>query len=193
MDEIYGYGVDDFYFGIESGSQRMLDLMCKDISAEDIIKAINIIKNYTVKAVFSFLLGYPGEDQKDIQYTLSLASYMYNNVKNCEILMNIFTVYPGTYFFLQFKEGLKAVGIDFHNWYTARGKPWIKNKVYIETICTLFRFLNLPPFSRHFGILKIPFIFILHKLAHLRVKYNLFKYPLEFTIANYFIQRHKMI
>ena len=188
IDEIYSYGVNDFYFGIESGSQKVLDLMHKGISVQNIKNTIDIMKQYDIKSVFSFLIGYPGEEPTDLRETLSIARDIYRNIRGASILMNIFTIYPGTYFYYQFKESLKSCDADSYNWETARNKFWLNNKTYLESICTLFRLLNLSPDIIYFGKLKRVIRQTLHVMSKFRVRHGFFNFLLEFRIANYFIQ-----
>jgi anaerobic magnesium-protoporphyrin IX monomethyl ester cyclase len=188
IDEIYSYGVNDFYFGIESGSQKVLNLMYKGISVRNIRDTIEIMKQYDIKSVFSFLIGYPGEEPADLQETLSIAGEIYRNIRGASILMNIFTIYPGTYFYNQFRKNLKSYDADSYNWETARNKFWINNKAYLESIYALFRFLNLPPDTTHSGTIKKVINNIFHTIAKFRVRHGFFKFLFEFRAANHFIQ-----
>ncbi|MDD5699633.1 MAG: radical SAM protein [Candidatus Nanoarchaeia archaeon] len=56
-------------FGIESGSQRMLDLMNKRTTVEDNFKAIKIAQSAGLIAMGYFLIGFPGETKETIQET----------------------------------------------------------------------------------------------------------------------------
>src|SRR4030066_1946363 len=107
--------------------------MHKGISVQKIKNIIDIMKQYDIKSVFSFLIGYPGEEPTDLRETLSIARDIYRNIKGASILMNIFTIYPGTYFYNQFKENLKACDTDSYSWDTAKNKFWVNNKAYLET------------------------------------------------------------
>ena len=60
--------------GIESGSQRILDHMQKDLSLEIIKEKTVLIKNTTnIKVMTSFILGYPLEEEIDIRKTIKFA------------------------------------------------------------------------------------------------------------------------
>ncbi len=58
--------------GAESGSQRILDLMNKDTTLEQIRQAARLCKEYDITVAFFFMLGFPGESWKDICLTLDL-------------------------------------------------------------------------------------------------------------------------
>jgi anaerobic magnesium-protoporphyrin IX monomethyl ester cyclase len=61
--------------GMESGSQRVLDLMNKKLKAGEIEKGIKLIKSSSSMWVHAFIiLGFPGETEEDIRQTIRLAT-----------------------------------------------------------------------------------------------------------------------
>ncbi len=78
--------------GIESGSQRVLDLMEKKIKVEEIKSSLFHLADAGIKTTTYWVMGYPGETEGDFQQTLDLveemASYIYE--ADCN---------PFTYFF----------------------------------------------------------------------------------------------
>lgn len=58
--------------GIESGNNKMLCLINKDISPKDIIKACKIIKSQEIKLFCYYILGLPYETEKSLQDTIKL-------------------------------------------------------------------------------------------------------------------------
>lgn len=59
--------------GIESGSQRILDLMKKRITKESAKRAIELCKKYKIKTYAFYLLGLPWEKEEDIRETIRFA------------------------------------------------------------------------------------------------------------------------
>jgi radical SAM superfamily enzyme YgiQ (UPF0313 family) len=57
-------------FGIESGSQKILNDACKGTTVEDAKKAVKLTKKEGIKAYCSFILGLPGEDWSTVKQTL---------------------------------------------------------------------------------------------------------------------------
>lgn len=83
--------------GIESGSQRMLDLMKKDIKIEQIVPAIEKIKKHDIAGMCNFIIAAPSETKQDLYATWKLM----NKIKKIDPnsitrAVNIFTPYPGT-------------------------------------------------------------------------------------------------
>ncbi|NOQ24716.1 MAG: radical SAM protein [Bacteroidales bacterium] len=58
--------------GVESGSQKVLDLMNKKIKIDEIISAISSLAEAGVKTTTYWICGYPGETEEDFQMTLDL-------------------------------------------------------------------------------------------------------------------------
>jgi len=68
--------------GIESGSQRILDLMGKKISPQQIKDALTSLAFAGIKTSTLWIIGYPGESEEDFLQTLDLISqckdYLYD-------------------------------------------------------------------------------------------------------------------
>jgi anaerobic magnesium-protoporphyrin IX monomethyl ester cyclase len=58
------------FFGVESGDQKILDLMNKGITTDEIARAFEICKTQNVKTYASLIIGYPGQDELSINKTV---------------------------------------------------------------------------------------------------------------------------
>ncbi len=79
-------------YGIESGSQRMLDAMKKGVSVEQAKDAIRLTKKYLGWADCSFMIGTPGENRETVMETV-------NFCKELDLTPEVIfftTPYPGT-------------------------------------------------------------------------------------------------
>ncbi len=61
------------YLGLESGSQATLDLMRKQMTVEQSVRATSVYRDAGVEVAAFFIVGYPGETVADIEKTLSFA------------------------------------------------------------------------------------------------------------------------
>ncbi|MCL5072805.1 MAG: B12-binding domain-containing radical SAM protein [Actinobacteria bacterium] len=61
-------------YGIESGDQKILDLMKKDITLEDARKAIILSKKAGIQCFCFFMIGYPGETEEEIKKTINFST-----------------------------------------------------------------------------------------------------------------------
>ncbi|MGD9381830.1 MAG: radical SAM protein [Candidatus Thorarchaeota archaeon] len=91
------------YIGVESGNQRVLDMMRKGITLQQVWKSNAIAKWANLERIFSFVLGYPGETIEEAKSTIDIACRLNPEVAQ----FTICTPYPGTPLFEHAKkEGL---------------------------------------------------------------------------------------
>lgn len=84
-------------FGIESGSDRVLKYINKNIVITDVIKLNAELANYKINIRYNFIIGFPTETIKEIQQTERLIERLLNDNPNVEPpFVNIYTPYPGT-------------------------------------------------------------------------------------------------
>jgi anaerobic magnesium-protoporphyrin IX monomethyl ester cyclase len=62
----------EVWMGAESGSQRILDAMDKEIRVDEIYKARENLRRQGIRAGFFLQFGYPGETWQDIQSTIRM-------------------------------------------------------------------------------------------------------------------------
>ena len=79
-------------FGVESGSQRILDIIKKDVKVEETIKAFDLCHKAEIRAMANFIIGHPYETLEDIEKTRQLA----RRIKADYTQFYIATPLPGT-------------------------------------------------------------------------------------------------
>lgn len=79
-------------YGIESGSQKMLNVMKKNVTVEQAKEAITLTKKYLGWADCSFMVGTPGENLETIQETIDFCKEL---ELSPEVIFFV-TPYPGT-------------------------------------------------------------------------------------------------
>ena len=65
-------GLERVYVGVESGSQKMLDLMNRGTRLAQIERTAESLREHGIREFWFLMLGYPGEDLEDIEATLAL-------------------------------------------------------------------------------------------------------------------------
>lgn len=73
LEALHNYTNGWVYFGIESGSPRILRSMKKGIKLDDVREAVELARKEGLKIAGSFIVGYPGEEEEDFQATIDLA------------------------------------------------------------------------------------------------------------------------
>lgn len=80
------------WWGVESGSQKILDIIKKDIKVENIIRDFALAKQAGIKSSMFVMVGFPGETPTDIKQTSNLIK----KVKPDRINVHIVSPYPGS-------------------------------------------------------------------------------------------------
>ncbi len=80
------------YFGLESGSKRILKAYSKNITIEDILHTSNLVYNSGIAMVTSVMIGLPQETAEDIECTLNLMKKIKTHIFD----INSYVPLPGT-------------------------------------------------------------------------------------------------
>jgi len=98
----------EVWLGAESGSQRVLDAMDKEITVDEIRQARRRLGEHGVRACFFIQFGYPGETWEDILTTIDLVAELLPD----DIGVSVSYPLPGTKFYEMVKSDLT----DHANW-----------------------------------------------------------------------------
>ncbi|MBW2989712.1 B12-binding domain-containing radical SAM protein [Candidatus Woesearchaeota archaeon] len=80
------------FFGIESGSQKVLDKLNKGITIEQIKRGVSLCKKAGLETVGYFMIGSPGETEEDAKKTLEMAKKLKLDLAT----FGVTVAYPGT-------------------------------------------------------------------------------------------------
>jgi radical SAM superfamily enzyme YgiQ (UPF0313 family) len=203
--------------GGESGSDRILKMIQKDITTEEIKKSVIKCIHAGIKPMVSFMIGFPGEDEKvDLPKTLKFYSELKSLAKNTEDIeingLFIYTPYPGTPLYDKaIKIGYKPPE-NFEGWTNwlfndTSNIPWSSRrlKMKLSAISTIVRFWyyleRIKDYSKRYQEEKVQLGFlgkILFKIgipilkvsAHLRWKTGFFYFPYEWDLFRWYRDRH---
>lgn len=109
LKKLEGAGLTTLYYGVESGSQRILDLMKKGITLKQVESAVQSAKDVGVGVLTSFILGFPGETTEEMDKTIDFSIKLNADYSQFSIL----TPFPGTPIYQELKE--KNL-LDTENW-----------------------------------------------------------------------------
>lgn len=108
--------VTDISFGIESGDQRMLNLMNKQSTVENGIKALSLTREYGMESKAYFLVNFPGETEKSMTNTLKFAE----KTQPDKWMLNNFSPLPGSNTFTNpSKYGITWLSQKWDDYYLA--------------------------------------------------------------------------
>jgi anaerobic magnesium-protoporphyrin IX monomethyl ester cyclase len=97
-------GCSEVWMGVESGSQKVLDAMDKGLRVEEVVAARENLKQEGIRACYFLQFGYPGEQWKDIQKTVSLV----RETRPDDVGVSLSYPLPNTRFYTRVKEQLGA-------------------------------------------------------------------------------------
>jgi anaerobic magnesium-protoporphyrin IX monomethyl ester cyclase len=95
VDALARAGCAEVWMGAESGSQKILDAMEKDLRVEEIYRARENLRAHGIRACYFLQFGYPGEDWDDIQRTIRLV----RETRPDDIGVSVAYPLPGTKFY----------------------------------------------------------------------------------------------
>ena len=116
-------------FGIESGSQKILDRMNKKNTVENNYKAIKIAQDAGLVVIGYFMIGFPGETLETIEESIEFVErsdidqaqfYTFVPLPGCDVYKN-----PDKY-------GVKIISKDFSDYYLVTGTEGLGGKT-VET------------------------------------------------------------
>jgi radical SAM superfamily enzyme YgiQ (UPF0313 family) len=187
-------------FGAESGSYQMLRKIQKGITSDDIINSAKMCLKYGIIPQYSFMIGLPGEREKDMFLTLKLIDRLVALSDQVQILgPQAFRPYPGSPLYeecvasgWQEPKSLEEWGSLIENelsYLTVANFPWVREKNMVESMEAYVRFgahsikSALGSSIKANKILKLGFIL----LCKLRWKLKFFRWPIEFKIARRYV------
>lgn len=190
-------------FGSESGSQRILDILKKDITPEDTIKSAKIMNKVGgIIPYYSFIFGIPTETDDDRIATINLIDRLMKECPNMRIVgPHIFRPYPGGELYeLSVKNGWKEPD-SLRAWASkvtedsvfasAKNLPWVDNPERLETISYSFYWTNglKRMMSKKTAFLKMLVVFF-YMSSLIRWKTKYFGLPID-TKMKKFLNKYK--
>ena len=139
-------GCESMCYGIDSGSKKTLSFIRKNIDHDVLYSRVVETADQGIIPTLSFVIGFPEEERRDIDETLTLALRS-GIVGNSNPLIQLPTVLPGTDLYTRYGERLVreadtyfALGLEFDE-----GKRLSSDEALINTDPMIFSsFYNLP-------------------------------------------------
>lgn len=127
-------GVERITIGVESGNQRILDLINKNLTVDKVIDASRKVADYSIVPVYLFMMGLPSETPEELGQSIRLAKQILHENRRASTSFNIYMPYPGTDLYnIALQHGLEEPN-QLEGWaplnyrYIPLKTPWISNE-----------------------------------------------------------------
>lgn len=98
-------GCRHMYLGIESGSQRIQNIIKKRFRVDEILDKVILLRKYNIQIIASFIYGFPEEIEDDVNSTMELIRKLVLNGVN-SIQTHMLSIFPGTEYLKEIREDL---------------------------------------------------------------------------------------
>ncbi len=172
------HGCSNMYFGAESGSQRVLNILNKNISIKDIIKSAEITNKLDIIAEYSWMIGIPGETKKDIRKTISLIKNVREINPESEFSIKILFPYPQTLIYEQaIKSGFTPPSnlVSWSNIRREHAPDYLRHKNFLEMISITSAIIGKKVFESN----NVPIFKLIKHPANFRWKNEVFSAGFE--------------
>lgn len=179
-------GCYELAFGAESGSQRVLDWIKKEINVAQTIQTVKKCKKFGITPILSFMCGLPNEERDDLSQTTELVDKIKRISKNVKISgILVYTPYPGSPLFNDVKGKVKLPNSleEWGHFNFSQVCGGLFDESYESLIEAVSRVWRFKSFAEKHQFLKL--LFLLYFSANLRWKYKNFQCPVEWKLWNY--------
>ncbi|WP_321431336.1 B12-binding domain-containing radical SAM protein [uncultured Methanolobus sp.] len=158
-------GFKKIMFGLETGSDKLLDSIHKKITKEDVFKLFDTLKPFDITITTFLMCGFPGEDMNTIHETIELVQNTQKIHYNLITGVGILWVYPGTEVY-EIMKNSGEITDDF--WMSDEPVPYftvehdVNELIEYENIIldhvSLYRILTFSGFKNHFLVMPTTII-----------------------------------
>jgi radical SAM superfamily enzyme YgiQ (UPF0313 family) len=181
--------------GAESGSQKVLDFIKKDIKVRNTVKAAKLLGKYALNSEFFFMTGFYDETEQDRQKTLALIDYV-EEIAGTETFLRVALPFKGTpYYEIATKNGFQRentlMSLSEEKWdFNPPFLPWLsmqENKeVRTMVLTSMIRFIWKKSF-KDLSLYKKFIYSLIAPLANLRWKYKFWGFPIDIILYRTYV------
>ncbi|MBN1456722.1 MAG: B12-binding domain-containing radical SAM protein [Sedimentisphaerales bacterium] len=183
--------------GGESGSERILKMLHKQITVEDILNFVRRAKKFNINCLVAFMTGLPTETQEEQLQTMRLIRDILRIQPDAVINGPAnYRPYPGGELYeMCVKKYNLSMPESLEDWENAEElggtrPPWVKNLILNKFLWTSVRAATLKPRYIWEKVNHNPFktfvILVFSMVSKLRLRYTFYKLPVEFYLLDWY-------
>jgi radical SAM superfamily enzyme YgiQ (UPF0313 family) len=194
LDNLVKSGCKNLDMGMESGNQRILDLIKKDTNLETLRKANRRLSKYPFILKCTFMAGFPTETQEEFFDTLKFRKIIENENPNAVTPIFFYTPFPNTELYqLALKEGFQPpknlegwADFNYNTWYKLYPSWLTKKKIkLIEDSVFLSYFANKKLSYKYSNNLMNLLFNLYYPIAKFRYDHDLYNFMIEKKMADW--------
>jgi radical SAM superfamily enzyme YgiQ (UPF0313 family) len=190
-------GCRELDFGGESGSERLQEFVCKDVTAGQMLKSVENLAEYApkIEPFVSWLSGLPTETYDDMKETFNLMDRMGQaNPRTQHYGIFMYTPFPSP--LLTSLDSRFQPPQSLEEWANIEvfhfSPPWHK-KAYVQKLraisaVTRYAFYPKSRIDEHGFAFRFLY-WTVNRLARYRWRHRYFGYPIELKLANFAARR----
>lgn len=194
LNSLLKSGCKNLDIGMESGSQRILNLIKKDTTLEILREANKRLSKYPFILKCTFMAGFPTETEEEFLDTLKFRKIIEKENPNAVTPIFFYTPFPGTELYdLALKAGFVPpetlegwADFNYNTWYKLYPSWLTKEKInLIENAGFLSYFANKKFSYKYSDKLMNTLFKLYYPIAKFRYDNNFYKFMIEKKIANF--------
>ncbi|MCW1296107.1 MAG: B12-binding domain-containing radical SAM protein [Candidatus Parvarchaeota archaeon] len=134
-------GCESISFGVESGSQRILDMINKQTTIKKVEKAFKLCNKVGIETGAFFIVDFPNETKSDLIKTIKLIK----KIKPSRVVISYYMPYPGTRLYQKCKECGFTEPKNIVEWAKCNSKLnrlSKNNPIIIKTLTKMIDYIN---------------------------------------------------
>jgi radical SAM superfamily enzyme YgiQ (UPF0313 family) len=181
-------GCRDLDIGVESGSDRILKMIKKGITADQVLPVVRMLSKFPIHSKCTFIIGFPGETEDEVQQTVRLAMQLAEENSRVFSLIFVFTPYPGTELFSIASEAGFTIPSRLEDWgdftrdeWFLYNSSWLTNeqRKRYNSICFTSMFASKAGKTKISSPLMKLLFNVYHPIAKFRLKHNFHSFQIE--------------
>ena len=177
----------EIFIGAESGVDRILKLMNKDITKKDVKKAVTHLSKSKIRTRIGFIIGFPEETRLERIETLEFMKELHKLNPNIQLQLNCYTPYPATPLWPKAIENGFLPPKNNEEWAVDRQivskyLPWLDIYEYLTMKYCLRLITDQKLYRGCISKSRKGFFKILESILKFRWNRRFFKYPIEMIL-----------
>jgi radical SAM superfamily enzyme YgiQ (UPF0313 family) len=173
--------------GVETGSPAMMKRILKDTTVDNVLETAAKCLRHGIAVIFSFIVGFPGESDEQVEDTLALVKTLRAMSPTFETPIFYYKPYPGSSLADDVKDQMPRTLEDWAGFDYVAGAAgsWVSPEVYRRV--ERFKFYNRVAWGR-----ETPMRRPLQKIARWRARNDNYTFPVEKFLVETFRPQERL-